>query len=131
MAEHTTSCAVNTLLSRAACFEKNCLGEIDINAIEIYARVKNLAASGGTDYSASLNALLQASKEYQMLPKDQRRAINLVLSIDNANDNGATVSYDPNVLKANAKCFECLGIEMQLQILLFLRCSLAKLDKPD
>ena len=131
MANSTTSCAVNTLLARAKCFEKNCLGEIDWNAMEIYARVKNLAASGGTDYSANLNALLKDSKEYQMLPKDQRRAINLVLSIDNANDDGAVVSYDPNVLRANAKCFMCLGIELQLQILLYLRCSLAKLDKPD
>jgi hypothetical protein len=131
MPEHTTSCDVNTLLARAACFEKPCLGEIDLNAMEIYARVQNLAASGGTDYSASLNALLQASKQYQTLPKDQRRAINLVLSIDNANDDGAPVSYDPNVLESNAKCFKCLGIELQYQILLFLRCSLAKLDKPD
>lgn len=131
MPEHTTSCAVNTLLARAKCFEKNCLGEIDLNAMEIFARVENLTASGGTDYSANLNALLQDSKEYQMLPKDQRRAINLVLSIDNANDDGASVSYDPNVLRANAKCFMCLGVELQYQILLFLRCSLAKLDKPD
>jgi hypothetical protein len=131
MANTTTSCAVNTLLARAKCFEKNCLGEIDLNAMEIYARVKNLAASGGTDYSANLNALLVDSKQYQMLPKDQRRAINLVLSIDNANDDGAVVSYDPNVLKANAKCFECLGVELQYQVLLYLRCSLAKLDKPD
>lgn len=131
MPEHTTSCAVNTLLARAACFEKNCLSEVDINAIEIYARIKNLAASGGTDYSSNLNALLKDSKEYQMLPKDQRRAISLLISIDNANDDGASVSYDPNVLKSNAKCFECLGIELQFQILLYLRCALAKLDKPD
>jgi len=93
--------------------------------------VKNLIASGGTDYSTSLNKLLNDSKVYQVLPKDQRRAINLVLSIDNANDDGASVSYDPNVLKAAAKCYECLGIELQQQLLLFLRCSLAKLNKPD
>jgi hypothetical protein len=131
MPEHTTSCAVNTLLARSKCLQRLCLGETDWNAIGIYARVKNLAASGGTDYSANMNALLQASKEYQVLPGDQRRAIDLLLSIDNANDNGASVSYDPNVLKSNAKCFECLGLELQMQILLFLRCSLAKLDKPD
>jgi hypothetical protein len=119
------------LLARAACFEKPCLGEIDLNAMEIYARVQNLIASGGTNYASSLTTLLKDSKEYQMLPKDQRRAINLVLSIDNANDDGATVSYNPNVLEANAKCYKCLGVELQLQILLFLRCSLAKLNKPD
>jgi hypothetical protein len=131
MPESTTSCAVNTLLARSKCFQKPCLGEIDLNAMEIYARVKNLAASGGTDYSASLHTLLVDSKEYQALPKDQRRAINLLLTIDNANDDGASVSYDPNVLESNAKCFKCLGIELQVQLLLFLRCQLAKLNKPD
>lgn len=131
MPESTTSCAVNTLLARSKCFQKPCLGEIDLNAMEIYARVKNLQAVGGTDYSASLNALLVDSKEYQALPKDQRQAINLLLSIDNAIDDGASVSYDPNVLKSNAKCYECLGVELQRQVLLFLRCSLAKLNKPD
>lgn len=131
MPESTTSCSVNTLLARAKCYQKPCFGEINWNAMEIHARVQNLAASGGTNYSSNLNALLQDSKEYQALPKDQRRAINLLLSIDNANDDGASVSYDPNVLAAQSKCFECLGLELQLQVLLFLRCSLAKLDKPD
>lgn len=131
MPESTTSCAVNDLLQRSKCLQRACLGEISMNAIEILARVKNLAASGGTDFSADLNGLLTASKEYQVLPKDQRRQINLILSIDNANDDGASVPYDPNELEALAKCYSCLGIELQLQVLLFLRCSLAKLDKPD
>lgn len=131
MPESTTSCDINDLIARAKCFEKPCLGEIDQNAIEIFARVANLAASGGADYSANLNALLTAAKEYQVVPKDQRRAISLLLSLDNASDDGATISYDPNVLKSDAKCYSCLGIELQLQLLLFLRCQLAKLDKPD
>lgn len=131
MPESTTSCDVNTLIARAKCFEKPCLGEIDLNAMEIFARVENLAASGGTNYASDLNKLLTDAKQYQALPKDQRRAINLVLSIDNANDDGASVSYDPNVLQSLAKCYKCLGIELQVQLLLFLRCSLAKLDKPD
>lgn len=131
MPESTTSCAVNNLIARSKCFQRACLGEIDQNAIEILARVQNLKASGGTDYSGNLTALLQDAKEYQVLPKDQRRQINLVLSIDNANDDGASVSYDPNVLKSQAKCYTCFGIELQLQLLLFLRCSLAKINKPD
>jgi hypothetical protein len=129
--EQTTTCDINVLLARSKCFQRACLGEIDLNSIEILARVKNLAASGGSDYTTNLNALLQDAKQYQVIPKDQRRQINVVLSIDNAIDDGASMSYDPNVLKSQAKCYECLGIELQLQLLLFLRCSLAKLDKPD
>jgi hypothetical protein len=131
MPNTTTSCAVADLIARAKCFEKPCLGEIDINAIEILARVKNLAASGGTDYSANLNALLTDAKQYQVLAKDQRRAINLLIGLDNAADDGASISYDPNVLKAQAKCYECIPLETQLNTLLFLRCALARLDKPD
>lgn len=131
MPDQTPTCSANDLITRSKCYQKNCLGEIDINAIEILARVKNLAASGGTDYSSNLNALLTDSKQFQVLPKDQRRAINLLLSIDNAIDDGASLSYDPNVLKSQAKCYECLGLELQFQTLLYLRCALAQLDKPD
>lgn len=130
MPEHTTSCEPDALLARAKCFEKNCLGELDLNGIEILARVKNLAASGGANYT-TINALLSACRHYQALPKDQRRAISLLLSIDNANDDGANVSYNPNVLKGQAAGYIALGVELQQQVLLFLRCSLAKLDKPD
>jgi len=131
MPESTTSCDVNDLLQRSKCLQRACLGEISVNAIEILARVKNLAASGGSDFTSDLNGLLEASKQYQVLPKDQRRQINLLLSIDNANDDGASVPYDPNELESLSKCYQCLGIELQLQVLLYLRCSLAKLDKPD
>lgn len=130
MAEHTTSCGPNALLARAKCFEKNCLGPQDWDGIEIYARVANLAASGGTNYTGNINALLKACREYQALPSDQRKAIDLLLTIDNANDNGAVVSYDPNVLKRNAAGLISLGTELQKQVLLFLKCQLGKLDKP-
>jgi hypothetical protein len=130
MPEHTTSCAPSVLLSRAKCFEKNCLGPSDLEGIEIYARVANLAASGGDDYTGNINALLTACKTYQAIPGDQRKAIDLLLTIDNANDNGAVVSYDPNVLKKNAAGYISLGIELQKQVLLFLKCQLGKLDKP-
>ena len=130
MPEATTSCDVNTLLARAKCYEKFCLGEQDWNGIEIYARVLGLQAAGGTDYRTNTNALLQASKEYQALSGDQRKAIDLLLTLDNADDNGAVISYDPNTLKKNAAGFISLGHELQKQVLLFLKCQLGKLDKP-
>ena len=130
MPESTTSCAVNDLIARSKCYQQMCLGEIDNNAVVLFAQVANLAASGGTDYTNDLTALLNDAKEYQVLPKNQRRQINLLISLDNASDDGADISYDPNVLMAAAKCYACLGVELQFQLMLFLRCSLAKLDKP-
>lgn len=130
MPEQTTTCDINALLNRAKCYEKQCLGPQDIEGIEIYARIQNLAASGGPDYRSNMDALFQAAKQYQVIPCDQRKAIDLLLTIDNANDNGASVSYDPNVLKKNSAPFISLGVELQKQLLLFLKCQLAKLDKP-
>lgn len=130
MPEHTTSCDINTLISRSKCFQKNCLGEQDWEGIEIYARIQNLAASGGADYRTNFDALLLAAKAYQPVPSDTRKAIDLLLTLDNANDNGATVSYNPNVLKSGAARMISLGVELQKQLNLFLKCSLAKLDKP-
>lgn len=130
MPEHTTSCDINDLISRSKCFQKNCLGPQDWDGIEILARVANLAASGGADYTNDPHALFEAAKAYQPIPSDTRKAIDLLLTIDNANDNSATVSYDPNVLKAQAAGFISLGTELQKQLLLFLKCQLGKLDKP-
>jgi hypothetical protein len=125
-----TSCDINTLIGRAKCLSKPCLGSQDWEGIEIYARIAGLAAAGGADYTSDPDALFNAAKAFQVVPGDTRKAIDLLFSLDAANDNGATVSYDPNVLKAKAAGYISLGTELQKQLNLFLKCALTSLDKP-
>lgn len=129
MANYT--CDVNALLKDAACFLEWCMSDQQRLAIEIYLRVKNLAASGGTDYSSDLNKLLQDSKVYQALSANQRKAINLWIDMQNAVDNGASINQNVNALAKAAKCYECLGIETKKNVLEFLKCSINTLGKPD
>lgn len=125
------TCDLNTLLADAKCFLEVCLGEADREAIEIYLRVQNLKASGGADYTTNLNALLQDSRQWQVLACNQRKAISLWIDMQNALDNGASFSQNVNDLKKGANCYACLGHELKKNVLEFLKCSINTLGKPD
>jgi hypothetical protein len=125
------SCDVNELLASSACFQEICMGQSARDAIEIYARVQNLAASGGTDYTADTNGLLQAAKEWQPLSKNQMDAIDLYIDIQNAISNGADFETDVNSLMSAAACYRCLGTQTQKTVLDYLKCAINSLGEPD
>jgi hypothetical protein len=127
----TFTCDVNQLLADAACFEPGCMGKPQREAIEMYLRVKNLAAIGGTDYSVNLNALLTAAKSYQVLACSQREAIKTWITLQNAINDGAVVSSNANDLLAAAACYICLGEETRKNTLEFLTCSINTEKAPD
>ena len=124
-------CTLNTLLTQAKCFEDQCLGEADREAILMYLRVKGLAAAGGTDYSSSLTTLLSDSKAWQIVVgENQRQAINLEIARQNAVANGASIGTTANALKTAARCMMCIGTEFRKSVLLYLECQLNSLGKP-
>jgi len=127
------SCNLNTLIQSAKCLSDICVSQSDRDAINIYVRVANLAASGGTDYRSNLSGLLKDSILWQKQSCDTLKAVSLWFDILNANDNGAGISTDPKVLLAAAKCMRgtCLGKEETRGVLDFLKCSINQLGKPD
>ena len=122
---------VNQLLSDSACYKEFCMGDGSRLPIEIYARVQNLAAIGGTDYSNDLNGLLTATKTYQPLYEEQRKAIGVNIALVNAVADGAVIDTNVNSLKAESKCYECLGLETQKNLLLWLGIQINNFAKPD
>lgn len=124
-------CNVRALINASKCFLEQCMSEHDRESIRIFARVKNLAASGGTNYLNNLNGLLQASKDWQVLSGTQRSAIDLYIDITNAINNGATIDTSPDELMVAARCYRCLGHETRKQILGFLKCAINNLGNPD
>ncbi len=126
------SCNVNTLLVLAKCFADKCMGRVDRNAIKIYARIKNLAAVGGTDYSSNLKQLMIDSANWRKRSRDELDAIEVYEALQNATNNGASPGTDVNALAAAAKCVssQCLGEADQLGVLGFLKCSIETNDKP-
>jgi hypothetical protein len=124
-------CDPNVLLTQAKCFLPACIGPDDREAIEIYVRVAELAAVGGTDYRTNLAKLLVDAKGWQALVEDHRRAVTLWIDVLNATNNGATIATDINSLRTGSKCYLCLGWETKKALKLFLKCQLNKLDQPE
>lgn len=127
------SCDVNGLLKAATCFTDRCMGEPDRKAIMIYARIKNLAALGGTDYSANLKQLMIDSATWRKRAEDELRAIAVYIALENAIQDGASINLNANSLSTAAKCLkaQCLGKEDQNAILMYLGCLINRVDKPD
>ena len=127
------SCNVNVLGNAASCFKDKCMSEGDRKAIMIYARIKNLAAIGGTDYSANLQQLMIDSATWRKRAEDELRAIAVYIALENAIQDGATINLNVNSLADAAKCLgaKCLGKEDQNGILAFLGCSINTLSEPD
>ncbi len=129
----TYSCNVNGLLRAATCFQDKCMSDGDRKAIMIYARIKNLAAIGGTDYSANLKQLMIDSATWRKRAEDELRAIAVYMALENAINDGASINLNVNSLATAAKCLgvKCIGKEDQNGILAFLGCSITTNIKPD
>ena len=124
------NCDVDALVHASFKFLEPNISEQEREAIEIYLRVKNLQASGGANYT-DLDTLLTAAKRFQVLVLLQRKAIDLYIDEQNAIANGASINTDINSLQTQAKCYLCLPQETKKQVLLFLKCAINALGKPD
>jgi hypothetical protein len=120
------SCDLPTLITASACFSDNCLGQSDRDAIDIWIRIKALAAAGGTDYSANLSGLLSDAALWVRRPADTIRAIELYIDLLSANEDGAGLSTNANTLLGQAKCLRswCLGREQTRGLKAFLKCAI-------
>ena len=135
------ACDIPTLVARSNFFLDPQAGESERDAVEIYAKIKNLAAIGGTDYSSNLNQLLQDSRAYKVLDKNQRKAISTYISLMNAIDDGATLAgvtggstdavTNISALMSAATCYKCLGTEDRKNLIEYLKCAMNASVKPD
>lgn len=126
---------VNDLIQNAKCFLDFCCGEDDRQALDLYFRVENLKALGGTDYTGltGLATLTDDAKSYYPLSCHQREAISLYIDEQNAVDNGSTMDTDINVMKNNPVFKQALamGVEQRKNILLYLKAQINTLGYPD
>lgn len=126
------SCNVNGLLTAAACFTDRCMGQPERDALIIWARIKNLAAIGGVDYSVNLSRLMVDSATWRVRALDQLRAIDVYIALQNAIGDGAVINLNPNSLALAAKCLksQCLGKSDTDGIKAFLGCAISTTDNP-
>lgn len=116
------SCSIDSVLVASTCYQNACLSDQVALGLMVYARVKALAAAGGTDYSASIASLETAAAKWRILNQEQRDQVELFATITNANLNGAAISTGANALRLAAVCYTCLPVETQKNLLAYLRC---------
>ncbi len=130
MAGPAFSCDLNTLIHESQCFLETCASDDIRDAVDLYVRIANLAAIGGTDYTSDLAQLLVDAKAWQVLAKNQRDTIELYIDIQNAIDNGAVIGPTPAAAQS-VSCILCIGKEFRKAILSYLKCQINTLGRPD
>lgn len=129
------SCDLGTLIHESACLRDLCMSQSDRDAVDIYVRILNLAAIGGTDYSVSggLTKLMADSAAWRKRACDEIKAIDLFIDIENAIDNGASFPPNSAALAQAVTCLsgKCLGKEDTRGMLSYLKCSINQLGKAD
>lgn len=126
------SCNVNGLLLAANCYGDQCMAQPQRDALIIWARIKNLAAIGGVDYSNNLPRLMVDSATWRTRALDQLKAIEVYISLQNAIADGASINLNRNSLALAAKCIkaQCLGKVDTDGLKAFLNCSIETTDNP-
>ena len=129
----TYSCDLNTLMQLSTCYGDKCMGRVDRNAVIIWARIKNLAALGGTDYSNNVAQLMIDARQWVVRAHDELEQIATYLAVQNAINDGASLSGTPNSIITAAKCatIDCMGRTQQEGIMSFLGCAITTQVKPD
>lgn len=130
MANYT--CDLNALIQASKCVSDLCMSDSDRKAIELYARIWNLAAIGGKDYRNNLSLLMKDSMLWQKRSADTLHAVDTYITILNAVADGAAIGTDPKTILKNAKCMggNCIGKESMRGLLAYLKCAINQTDNP-
>jgi hypothetical protein len=118
-------CSNQTLITDAACYVIPDISPAAQKALLIYAKVLQLAAMGGTDYTSSINTTLvsdAATLTCNMAP-NQNDAARVALAFTNAAAKGASVPATMTLKMAQIACIVNLDPQTLDDIDLLLTCK--------
>lgn len=120
------TCTAATLNDNAACYHNGILNPAQQWALLVYGQVLELAAIGGTDYTAVLKTTLQTDTACPPMDDDAMLAALLVIQFNNATAAGASVPDTLADKMAAATCLQYVpgGVERLKRIALLLTCKL-------
>lgn len=121
------TCTRATLISGAACLNGKVLSSHEKQARKVWFMLSQLAAVGGTDYSADIEGLNTAADSLTcgMQPDDLDSA-ELVIELNNATAAGASIESDKSALADDVKCLEDFPPHVLKRMELLLRCALGE-----
>lgn len=123
----TTVCLASNFVSYNACY--NALNSQEQKAFAVYLKVLELAALGGTNYSAELGpsgTLNTDAAAYNRLTVNQRDIGRLVILADNADSSGATVPVTKAAIATAIECLKDFTMDALDRMELVLDCKLGR-----
>lgn len=121
------TCTRDTLISGAACLNGNSLSDPQRQARKVWFMAKQLAAVGGTDYTADIDSLNTAANGLTCgMSLDDFKSSEAVIELNNAVAAGASVNTDKDSLANDVKCLENYSALSLKQMELLLRCALGE-----
>lgn len=120
-------CTLASLTSGGACYKN--LKSTRRQALKVYLMAKQLAANGGTDYTAGLGpsgSLNSAAAAYDRMTSDQLDVAFVTIESNNATSAGATISSNIQTLASEIACLDNFDMETLRRMELLLRCELGR-----
>jgi hypothetical protein len=120
---NTNSCSGG--IPAYACYDNRSINQAQRKALQVYALAKELAAAGGTDYTAVLaTTLVSAACAWKVIePGDKREAATTAVLLANAANAGASIPSSINDKIAAVKCIAHLDMQELDAIFRFLQCA--------
>ena len=120
-------CTKDTLLDAAECYR--CFDAHDRVGLLLYFKVLELAAVGGTDYTAELGAdgdLNTAAAAFNTLNSFEMELAELAIAQNNAEAAGAVVPVTIPLIKDAMLCLKCFPPHVLKLMLLLVECELGE-----
>ncbi len=120
------TCTKASLVAASAGFRQQTFNSIQQLALEVYFRLKTVAAIGGTDYTGptGIEDLAQAATDvFRDVGEDQRQAMLLAILGNNATASGAVISEDLDTLKEAIACLDIYDRDMLERMNILLQCE--------
>lgn len=120
------TCSATTFNTNASCYNLNTLNEAQQWSLLVYAKVLELAAIGGTDYTNALKTDLQTDSACPPQNRADIMAAQVNVAFNNAADAGASIPATVSDALSLAACLQYVpgGVERLQRIDLLLNCKL-------
>lgn len=121
------TCTRDSLIDSAACLNGGVLSAQEKLARKVWFQAKQLAAIGGTNYTADIEGLNTAADSLTCgMTPDNLDSSELVIEYNNAVAAGASVNTDKDSLAGDVKCLANYPPNVLRNMSLLLKCKLGR-----
>jgi hypothetical protein len=125
---------LNYAIKQSACLGESCVGTPDLDALDIWVRIKELATiAGAPDYSSNLTQLSKDAALWIQADSNTIQRVGVWQDLQNANGGGAGLGNDLKAILKQAKCLRvaCIGKSKARGLKAYLKAYLNAYGAPE